>query len=342
MALTVPVPVARAVLRFVFRGAAVGPIACFPSRWLSGPWSHCHSRSVRAMSSRRKIGHLERTVNNFRQEMIAEAKVCGIVQESETVKRLRLVIMNKDFAFKAGQWVDFFIPGISQVGGFSICSSPGLLERESVLELAVKYSEHLPAHWIHTQNLLVAGKASIYYPLQRPSRSNHALLNYCRPGGTKQASCLVLDGVELLQYFWSYIHPGGVGINPLYSILLHVADLHRMQGNKPYKYKPGSVQLYYSAKNTDELLFKRSIINLAKEFSGKMNCNFHVTQQSFEISRNMQPYVTAGRISERTLAHVSKDNLCYICGPPPMIEAVSQQLENHGVPKESIIFEKWW
>ncbi|XP_020371722.1 oxidoreductase NAD-binding domain-containing protein 1 isoform X1 [Rhincodon typus] len=316
MALTMSM--ARAVLRLVFRGAAVGPIACFPSRWLSGPWSHCHSRSVRAMSSRRKISHLERTVNNFRQEMIAEAKVCGIVQESETVKRLRLVVMNKDFAFKAGQWVDFFIPGISQVGGFSICSSPGLLERESVLELAVKYSEHLPAHWIHTQcdvgsevTLRVGG--DFFFDPQ--------------PSDTPVSLLLVA---------------GGVGINPLYSILLHVVDLHRMQGSKPCKYKPGSVQLYYSAKNTDELLFKRSIINLAEEFSGKINCNFHVTQQSFEISGNMQPYVTAGRISERTLAHVSKDNLCYICGPPPMIEAVSQQLENHGVPKESIIFEKWW
>ncbi|GCB77787.1 hypothetical protein scyTo_0020610 [Scyliorhinus torazame] len=109
------------------------------------------SRSTRLMSSRRKTNHLERTVNNFRQEMVAQAKVCGILHESETVKRLRLVVMDKDFAFKAGQWVDFFIPGTSQVGGFSICSSPGLLERESVLELAVKYSKHPPAEWIHNQ-----------------------------------------------------------------------------------------------------------------------------------------------------------------------------------------------
>ena len=46
--------------------------------------------------------------------------------------------------------VDFFIPGVEKVGGFSMCSSPGLLQREGVIELAVKYAKHPPAHWVHT------------------------------------------------------------------------------------------------------------------------------------------------------------------------------------------------
>ncbi|XP_078092145.1 oxidoreductase NAD-binding domain-containing protein 1 isoform X2 [Mustelus asterias] len=311
---------AGAALWPMFRGAVVGLAACFSSSppLLFAPRIYSHSRSTRLMSSRRKTNHLERTVNNFRQEMIAQAKVCGIVHESETVKRLRLLVMNKDFAFKAGQWVDFFIPGTSQVGGFSICSSPGLLERENALELAVKYTKHPPAQWIHTQcnvgsevTLRVGGD---FFFDPQPSDSPVNLL----------------------------LVAGGVGINPLYSILLHMVDLHRLQGSKQCKYKPGSVHLYYSAKNTDELLFKRNIINLAKEFTGKISCHFHVTQQDFEISADIQPYVTAGRISERTLAPVSKESLCYICGPPPMIEAISQQLEKLGIPKERIIFEKWW
>ncbi|XP_067862093.1 oxidoreductase NAD-binding domain-containing protein 1 isoform X2 [Heptranchias perlo] len=315
---------AGAALWTIFRGAVIGPAAYSSSssslllQLLSGSRIRCHSGATRNMSSRRKADHLERTVNNFRQETIAPAKVCGIVDESETVKRLRLVVMNKDFAFKAGQWVDFFIPGTSKVGGFSICSSPGLLERESLLELAVKYSKHPPAHWIHTQcdlgsevTLRVGGD---FFFDPQPSDSPVNLL----------------------------LVAGGVGINPLYSILSHVADLHRLQGSKQCKYKPGSVQLYFSAKNTGELLFKRNIINLAKEFPGKISCHVHVTQQTSEIPGDIQPYVTAGRISERTLAHVSKDSLCYICGPRPMIESVSEQLEKLGVPKESIIFEKWW
>lgn len=50
---------------------------------------------------------------------------------------------------------------------------------------------------------------------------------------------------------------GGVGINPLYSILLHASDLlHLNQSSGGQDYNIGSVHLCYSAKNTQELLFK--------------------------------------------------------------------------------------
>ncbi|KAM3679757.1 oxidoreductase NAD-binding domain-containing protein 1 isoform 4-T5 [Ammospiza maritima maritima] len=135
----------------------------FPSHSPLGVLRHsafCYCTGNGTIKSKRKMDHLERTANNFRQEVITQAKVCGITNESETVKRLRLAIANKDFTFKAGQWVDFFIPGVSVVGGFSICSSPGLLEREGILELAVKHTAHPPAHWIHTEkNILGLMKA---------------------------------------------------------------------------------------------------------------------------------------------------------------------------------------
>ena len=40
------------------------------------------------------------------------------------------------FRFRPGQWVDFFIPTVQIVGGYSICSPPGQLPE---LELCVKY-----------------------------------------------------------------------------------------------------------------------------------------------------------------------------------------------------------
>lgn len=50
---------------------------------------------------------------------------------------------------------------------------------------------------------------------------------------------------------------GGVGINPLYSILLHTTDLlHLNQASGGRDYNIGSAHLCYSAKNTQELLFK--------------------------------------------------------------------------------------
>ncbi|XP_061207025.1 oxidoreductase NAD-binding domain-containing protein 1 isoform X3 [Neopsephotus bourkii] len=244
----------------------------------------CYYTVNSTIKSKRKMDHLERTANNFRQEVISQAKVCGISNESETVKRLRLAITNKDFTFKAGQWVDFFIPGMSVVGGFSMCSSPGLLKREGILELAVKHTDHPPAHWIHTE--------------------------------------CALDSEVALR----------VG-----------ADLHGYQEGKGNGYKIGTVKLYYSAKNSGQLLFKKNILGLMNAFPGKIMCHFHVTQQSSPICEELRPHVTEGRISEKDLEkHVSRDTLWYICGPPPMIESISKLLSDIGVPRNCIFFEKWW
>ncbi|XP_032847387.2 oxidoreductase NAD-binding domain-containing protein 1 isoform X2 [Tyto alba] len=332
------------------------------------------------IKSKRKMDHLERTANNFRQEVISQAKVCGITNESETVKRLRLAIANKDFTFKAGQWVDFFIPGVSVVGGFSICSSPGLLEREGILELAVKYTVHPPAHWVHTECALDSEVAL---------RVGGDFFFDPQPGDSPVKLVLIA---------------GGVGINPLFSILLHIADLHGYQEGKANGYKMGTAKLYYSAKTTSELLFKpalsthhfcraggstsrvslqqcydsrafalellgentmichrashksfpslfmrpsnpeqKNILGLMKALPGKIQCRFHVTQQSSQICKELQPHVTEGRISEKDLEkHVSKDTLWYICGPPPMIESISKLLFNVGVSRNCVFFEKWW
>ncbi|XP_063778234.1 oxidoreductase NAD-binding domain-containing protein 1 isoform X2 [Pseudophryne corroboree] len=273
----------------------------------------------RKMTSQRKTDHLERTANTFRQEIISPAKVCGLTNESATVKRVRLAVENSEFTFKAGQWVDFFVPGVSVVGGFSICSSPGLLERERVLELAVKNNLHPPAHWIHSQCALGSevalrvGGEFFFDPQESDSPVNLVLI------------------------------AGGVGINPLFSILLHVADLHKTLETTGKGFQMGSVKLYYSAKNTSELLFKKNILNLMQSFPGKVTCNFHVTQQSSPVCPELQPFITEGRISENHLANnVSSDHLCYICGPPPMIESMCKQLEDLLVPREQIFFEKWW
>lgn len=43
------------------------------------------------------------------------------------------------------------IPNVKTVGGFSICSPPHLFQESGQLLLAVKYSDHPPAKWIHKQ-----------------------------------------------------------------------------------------------------------------------------------------------------------------------------------------------
>ncbi|GAB1298698.1 Oxidoreductase NAD-binding domain-containing protein 1 [Apodemus speciosus] len=260
--------------------------------------------------------------------VMAAAKVCEITHESPSVKSLRLLVADKDFSFKAGQWVDFFIPGVSVVGGFSICSSPQQLERERIIELAVKYTDHPPAVWVHSKCTLDSEVA-------------------LRVGGEFFFDPQPTDAPRNL-----VLIAGGVGINPLLSILRHSADLHRDHADKGSSYEIGTIKLFYSAKNTNELLFKldpiclifqKDILNLVHEFPEKITCSFHVTKQIAQISAELKPYVTDGRITEKEIRdHISAETLFFVCGPPPMTDFFSKHLESHHVPKEHICFEKWW
>ncbi|XP_014852178.1 PREDICTED: oxidoreductase NAD-binding domain-containing protein 1 isoform X1 [Poecilia mexicana] len=304
--------ICTAARRFAQQSPAAAPLC----RLLLGSGSS----NRRNMSSTKQTDHLERTASNYRQNALYPAQVCGIVTESETVKRLRIAV-HPDFSFKAGQWVDFYIPGVEKVGGFSMCSSPGLLQREGVVELAIKYAKHPPAHWVHTV-CTVGSRVAM------------------RVGGDFYFDPLPSGpAVDLL------LVAGGVGINPLYSILLHTSDLLRLnQSSAGRRFNIGSAHLCYSAKNTEELLFKSSIIEKCGEFPNNFTCNFHVTQQRAGVEPHLQPFVKSGRITAEELqANVDPQRtLCYLCGPPPMIEAVSKTLMDFGLPKDRILFEKWW
>ena len=43
------------------------------------------------------------------------------------------------------------IPEVDTVGGFSICNSPTSLQKQRYIELAIKFSDHPPAYWVHTK-----------------------------------------------------------------------------------------------------------------------------------------------------------------------------------------------
>ncbi|KAM6176283.1 oxidoreductase NAD-binding domain-containing protein 1 [Erethizon dorsatum] len=278
-----------------------------------------HLTLTSTMKSKRKTDHLERTASVVRREVVAAAKVCGTASESPSVKSLCLLVADKDFSFKAGQWIDFFIPGVSVVGGFSMCSSPRLLEQERMIELAVKYTNHPPALWVHNECTLGSEVA-------------------VRVGGEFFFDPQPTDAPRNL-----VLIAGGVGINPLLSILRYSADLHREWANKRSGYEIGTIKLFYSVKNTSELLFKKNILDLVSEFPEKIACSLHVTKQTTQISAELRPYITEGRITEEEIKDcISNETLFYICGPPPMTDFFSKQLENNHVPKEHIFFEKWW
>ena len=80
------------------------------------------------------------------------AVINDISDLSPTVKGFSFEVDNNAASFLAGQWVDFFIPGVEQVGGYSMCSAPSDLRGEGGrLDLAVKASTWAPAAWMHNR-----------------------------------------------------------------------------------------------------------------------------------------------------------------------------------------------
>ena len=55
------------------------------------------------------------------------------------------------------------IPGVEAVGVFSMTSSPKKLEEHRMIDLAVKRSDHSPAHWVHSKVLEIPGILKISY-----------------------------------------------------------------------------------------------------------------------------------------------------------------------------------
>ena len=98
--------------------------------------------------------HLQLTSLQTRQTDMFDAEIACIEDLSPTIKGFTLQLISKEGdvpTFKAGQWVDFFIPGVEKVGGYSMCSGPGNLEQLGHLDLAVKFSTWPPAQWLHTK-----------------------------------------------------------------------------------------------------------------------------------------------------------------------------------------------
>uniref|UniRef100_T1JML7 Oxidoreductase NAD-binding domain-containing protein 1 n=1 Tax=Strigamia maritima TaxID=126957 RepID=T1JML7_STRMM len=257
--------------------------------------------------------HIEVTASHNRQDLICPAVVTEVSQLSQTVRGITIKVDNPQFYFKAGQWLDIFIPGVEEIGGFSISSSPCKLGKLREIDLAVKNAKKAPAHWFHTQ---------------------------CRVGST-------LDVRAGGDFYLETTHNrcdnllligGGVGINPLASILQYCADLNR--AGDPIA--PQKVLLVYSACKEDELLFRDKFLSISEELPG-VQCRYFITR---ETCRNTKLSSENSRIKanhiEDALTWLGKDVTSYICGPLAMINDMVTILESLNISKDKLKYEKWY
>jgi ferredoxin-NADP reductase len=118
---------------------------------------------------------------------------------------------------------------------------------------------------------------------------------------------------------------GGVGITPLMSMLRHAVDEEPMR----------PVTLFYSVKTQDDIAFYDELRLLSRRHTQLRVC-FAITNG--DAPRDCFP----GHINEALLTTIAPDLThasCFLCGPPPMIDALRATLESIGVPKTQIHFE---
>ena len=239
--------------------------------------------------------------------------------------------------FAPGQWIDTFIPGLPKAGGFTITSTPSEARPSSSapghIELAVQKSNNPPAQWL-------------WQPSEKIMEHQLAI----RVGGS---FIWPPQNIDVAQISRLVLVAGGVGINPLISILGHLIRSTS---------RPKEIHFVYGTKAEAEMdpqriLFLTRLMDLVAAVADRnVTLNLYLTGTGDEgrIEHGRFPNRTyASRITQKDLVRAidgyqddhdgRAGTHCYVCGPPAMtdefVEFLSQQ---KGIARERVLCEKWW
>lgn len=254
--------------------------------------------------------------------------------------------------FHPGQWLDTYLPTLPKAGGFTITSPPHLAKPQNqqansptnspkpgYLELAIQRTPNPPAQYLHRPipNLL-------HTPLRVRVGGSFTWPPPALP--TPQIKRLVLIA-------------GGVGINPLISILAHL-----IRG--PGVERPREIHVLYGTKAPEgngvagEVLFLPRLVRLVGEAGEGVTGRVFLTGGNGSgdggegIVREGFPEGTWGRRMERgdllgaldgwgSGSAGREETVCFVCGPQGMTDEIVEFLKaQEGMQRERVLCEKWW
>lgn len=120
---------------------------------------------------------------------------------------------------------------------------------------------------------------------------------------------------------------GGTGIAPLRAMIDHVF----------LRYPSHQVCVLYSARRSDEFAFIDEL--RAYERAGRLALNQTVTRDAGGGWQGARGRI--GRAHFETAVSEPARTLCFVCGPPSMVEESVAALEALGVPASAIRTERW-
>lgn len=112
---------------------------------------------------------------------------------------------------------------------------------------------------------------------------------------------------------------GGAGITPFISIFRHLASINRIKGNR----------LIFANKTKSDIILE----NKLKDLLGN-NCINILSHE--KVAGYHYGFITKPFLKDQIEAF---DQKYYVCGPPPMMTAVTQSLSDLGVANDSVILE---
>jgi glycine betaine catabolism B len=118
---------------------------------------------------------------------------------------------------------------------------------------------------------------------------------------------------------------GGTGIAPLRAMLHHAL-------NVPHD----EIGLLFSARTPAEFAYEDEFRSLAQ--AGRIELELRVTREVGDDWDGVR-----GRLGREDLAPLvhGRATLCFVCGPPTLVEEIPQLLVDLGVPRERIKTEEW-
>ncbi|KAJ5388386.1 Riboflavin synthase-like beta-barrel, partial [Penicillium cosmopolitanum] len=340
-----------------------------------------HSGRRIKMSSQREdsIPHELRTAAEPRQNRLYPVRLSHVEQVNSSVRLLQFAIPPQEssdtqqpFSFLPGQWLDVHIPSISQAGGFTITSTPADAQllppldsppgpmaseeaditiasqgRAPYVELAVQESPSNPsAAWLWKPKEDILGKE----------------INI-RVGGS---FVWPPTGVDIHDVHNVVFVAGGVGINPLISILSHLNsqsfNAHSINVHFLYSSRlPTGFETASSQAVLEQVLFLsrlRQIIRTQLHLQ-KFNISLQLFLTNLKSSliepsgRPADLAIHSRRIGEDDLRAAITDRdgkrnpqktVSYVCGPPDMTDDMVDRLKKvlDDPEGQRIFYEKWW
>lgn len=257
-----------------------------------------------------------------------------IVASTPRTRILRLDLQGAPFAFHAGQAALIGLHGQPQRRPYSIASAPDDARRHGRLEFLLKVDAtgyagpHLSGVARHVKVDLEGPIGSFTLPSTNGRGGHSTQVGDLAPERPAQTVVVPPPPVTPAGYFFV---AGGTGISPLRSMMRELLTESAARGGVC-----PPISVLYSARTADEFAYGAELRRMAR--TGSIRVTLTVTGDVGPAWQGVR-----GRIGVTHLEQAlpSREALCFVCGPPSLVEEVPTMLRHLGVQPNHVRTEEW-